>query len=97
MGERRLRATTSCPEAIERSELAMICVGTPGRPNGQLNVEAVARIGEEIGQAFKSRTALSSRDTLHDSLHVARQGPQICPKAPRSRSERSRGTPESRA
>jgi hypothetical protein len=59
----------------------MICVGTPGRPNGQLNVEAVARFGEEIGQALKSRTALSSRDTLHDSLHVARQGPQVCPKA----------------
>jgi GDP-mannose 6-dehydrogenase len=57
VGERRLRATTSCPEAIEHSELAMICVGTPGRPNGQLNVEAVARIGEEIGQALKSRTA----------------------------------------
>lgn len=68
MGERRLRATTSCPEAIEHSELAMICIGTPGRPNGQLNVEAVARIGEEIGQALKSRTALSSRNTLHDSL-----------------------------
>ena len=57
VGERRLRATTSCPEAVEHSELAMICVGTPGRPNGQLNVEAVARIGEEIAQALKGRTA----------------------------------------
>jgi GDP-mannose 6-dehydrogenase len=57
VGERRLRATTSCPEAVEHSELAMLCVGTPGRPNGQLSVEAVERIGEEIGQALKNRTA----------------------------------------
>ena len=35
----------------------MLCVGTPGRPNGQLSVEAVERIGEEIGQALKNRTA----------------------------------------
>jgi len=57
VGERRLRATTSCPEAVEHSELAMLCVGTPGRPNGQLDVAAVERIGQEIGQALKGRTA----------------------------------------
>ncbi len=57
VGEGRLRATTSCAEAVEHSELAMLCVGTPGRPNGQLNVEAVERIGHEIGQALKNRAA----------------------------------------
>jgi len=56
VGGGHLRAPTSCAEAVEHSELAMICVGTPGRPNGQLDVAAVARIGHDIGQALQGRT-----------------------------------------
>ncbi|MBI4169892.1 MAG: UDP-glucose/GDP-mannose dehydrogenase family protein [Acidobacteria bacterium] len=47
----RLRATIEARRAIERSEVALICVGTPGRPNGQLEVEAIRRVGLEIGRA----------------------------------------------
>src|SRR5919106_2339191 len=53
VGKGRLRATTSCQEAVDHSELAMICVGTPSRSNGQLNVEHIERIGQEIGQALR--------------------------------------------
>jgi len=51
----RLRATADPLEGIERSDLAMICVGTPGRANGQLSVDALQRVGEEIGRALRGR------------------------------------------
>src|SRR5216683_5630141 len=37
----RLRSSTAVEEAVAESELALICVGTPSRDNGQLDVEAV--------------------------------------------------------
>src|SRR5512138_3623806 len=36
----RLRATGSAEEAVAASELALVCVGTPGKPNGQLQTRA---------------------------------------------------------
>jgi len=51
----RLDATTSTAAAVAHSDLALICVGTPGRPNGGLNVDAVAGVGREIGQALRGR------------------------------------------
>lgn len=51
----RLRATLSGVEAIGETDVALICVGTPSRPNGQLNVDAVANVGREIGQALVGR------------------------------------------
>ncbi|MGH7432462.1 MAG: nucleotide sugar dehydrogenase [Candidatus Methylomirabilales bacterium] len=49
------RATTSCEEAVGNSDLSLICVGTPGRANGQLEVDAVARVGNQIGSALRGR------------------------------------------
>jgi GDP-mannose 6-dehydrogenase len=51
----RLRATRVSADAIQDSDLAFICVGTPSRGNGQLNVDALQRVGEEIGLALASR------------------------------------------
>ncbi len=51
----RLRATTSGAEGVARSDVALICVGTPGRPNGRLDVDALAGVGREIGQALRGR------------------------------------------
>jgi GDP-mannose 6-dehydrogenase len=48
----QLRASTSVEEAVSGSELALICVGTPCRDNGQLDVEAVRRVAEHIGQCL---------------------------------------------
>jgi len=55
VGAERLKATTSTEEAIEASDLALICVGTPSRPNGQLEVEAVVRVAWAIGHALRHR------------------------------------------
>jgi len=55
VGKRQLRATTSTEEAVAGSDISLICVGTPSRPNGQLDVDAVERVGREIGHALRGR------------------------------------------
>jgi GDP-mannose 6-dehydrogenase len=49
----RLRATTSTEEGVSGSDLALICVGTPSRDNGQLDVDAIRRVAEGIGQRLR--------------------------------------------
>ncbi len=49
----RVRATTASGEAVGGTDLALLCVGTPGRANGQLDVSALQRVGEEIGRALR--------------------------------------------
>jgi GDP-mannose 6-dehydrogenase len=55
VGAGRLRATTTAAEAIAASDLALICVGTPGRTNGQLDTSAIERVGHGIGRALAGR------------------------------------------
>ncbi len=50
----QLRATTSSAQAIDVTDLALICVGTPSRPNGQLDVSALERVATEVGGALRS-------------------------------------------
>src|SRR5215471_13362325 len=52
----RLKASTSAATAVDNTDLAMICVGTPGRVNGQIDVQAVRRVAEDIGRAVRGRT-----------------------------------------
>ncbi len=49
----RLRATTSTEEGVAGSDLALICVGTPSRDNGQLDVDAIRRVAEGIGHQLR--------------------------------------------
>lgn len=49
----RLRATTSTDEGVTQSDLALICVGTPSRDNGQLDVDAIRRVAEGIGHQLR--------------------------------------------
>jgi GDP-mannose 6-dehydrogenase len=53
VGRSQLRATISTTEAVEESDLALICVGTPSRDNGQVDLTAVVRVAEAIGQALR--------------------------------------------
>jgi GDP-mannose 6-dehydrogenase len=52
----RLMATTSVREAVSKSELSLICVGTPSQLNGNLDLSYVRRVCEEIGAALKENT-----------------------------------------
>jgi len=53
----RIRATTNTAEAINDSELSMICVGTPSKKNGDLDLHFVESVVREIGAVLKGKTA----------------------------------------
>jgi GDP-mannose 6-dehydrogenase len=51
----RLSATTDTAAAIQSSDLSLICVGTPSKPNGSASIEQVMRVVQEIGEALRSK------------------------------------------
>lgn len=55
----KLRATTDSMRAVQSSDISLVCVGTPSKPNGSLDLGHVARVCEEIG------AALATKDTHH--------------------------------
>jgi GDP-mannose 6-dehydrogenase len=55
----KLRATTDSMEAVKSSDVSLVCVGTPSKSNGSLDLGHVARVCEEIG------AALATKDTHH--------------------------------
>ncbi|MES2271334.1 MAG: UDP-glucose/GDP-mannose dehydrogenase family protein [Pseudomonadota bacterium] len=54
-----LRATTNVADAIANTELSIVCVGTPSLPNGNLDLNYVVTVCEEIG------AALAKKDMFH--------------------------------
>ncbi|MEZ5933591.1 MAG: nucleotide sugar dehydrogenase [Alphaproteobacteria bacterium] len=48
-----LKATKSAQEAVEATDLAIVCVSTPSRPNGDLDDSYLVRVSEEIGEAIR--------------------------------------------
>ena len=52
----KLSATTNSAEAIQRSDVSLVCVGTPSKPNGSLNLEHVRQVCREIGAAIGAKS-----------------------------------------
>jgi GDP-mannose 6-dehydrogenase len=48
----RLRATTDVADGLRHAQVVLICVGTPSLPHGRPDLDAIERVGREIGDAI---------------------------------------------
>ncbi len=56
VGTGRLSATTDVADAVRRTSVSLVCVGTPSRPNGSLDLSYVERVCEQIGTALAAKS-----------------------------------------
>ena len=66
----RIRATTSAAEAVAETDISLLCVGTPSRANGDIDLRYIEQVAAEIG------TALADLD--HDHTVVIRSTVMPC-------------------
>ncbi len=50
----RLTATTDAESAVRQSDVSLICVGTPSRPNGSIDLSALKRACTQVGWALQN-------------------------------------------
>ena len=54
-GSGRLGASTDVRAAVEATDVSIICVGTPSRANGSIDLRFVTRVAEQIGEAIAGK------------------------------------------
>ncbi len=51
----RLDATTDAADAVRRTQVSIVCVGTPSQAAGRLNLEFVRKVSEQIAAAVREK------------------------------------------
>jgi GDP-mannose 6-dehydrogenase len=51
----RITATTNFTDAIIKTDLSIVAVGTPTGPNGHLNLDYIFKVAEHFGEALKEK------------------------------------------
>jgi GDP-mannose 6-dehydrogenase len=52
-----ISATSDAAYAVNNTDISFICVGTPSRANGSLNIKYIENVCEEIGRCLKKKNA----------------------------------------
>jgi GDP-mannose 6-dehydrogenase len=52
----RLSASVSLADALADADVALVCVGTPSEKNGNLGLDQLRRVSEEIAKLLPGRT-----------------------------------------
>jgi GDP-mannose 6-dehydrogenase len=63
----RLRATVDVDAAVSTTDVSVICVGTPSRANGSIDLSSITRVAEQVGEAIarkKERHTVVVRSTV---------------------------------
>lgn len=53
----KLKATLNYQDAVRNTDISLICVGTPSRQNGSLDLQYVENICRQIGQVLKGKNS----------------------------------------
>ncbi len=53
----KISATTDFVEAVHKSDISIICVGTPSTREGHLNLSFINKVAGEIGEALKNKNS----------------------------------------
>ncbi len=67
---KRLQFTTNYQEAVPKSEVVFICVGTPPKPNGEANLEYVIAAVTEAGKHLKEGSLIVIKSTAPIGVEI---------------------------
>ncbi|KQN99048.1 UDP-glucose dehydrogenase family protein [Paenibacillus sp. Leaf72] len=62
--EGRLQFTTDLPEAVRKSDIIIIAVGTPSLPSGKANLNYIEQAAREIGLAMNGFKIIATKSTV---------------------------------